>query len=256
MSYNTDSVCDYITLFFGDGTADGNELKWYIPVSAYLSNAKGLVCKVSITDGIYTNTEDKQNLNVCYDGVMNAYSPTTEATNILGHFTKKYEDSKPFIQTGTVAANSGYQGTVTFDEAFSAPPQIISELNAGSDGNLGFSIKHSSITTTSFDFKKVYIREEDGTYTFVQNNASIVMWAAIGTRATSKVSHQFIKNDVEYLVSARPNQIKLKFYRQNNVVVNNVSRGYVTLKFEYLDPDTTKQNSLNQEYESAFPQRK
>ncbi len=263
---NTETVCDYITLFFADGTADKSELKWDIPSSAYLSNAKGLLCKVSICDAAYTTPadyEEKENLVVCYEGVLNGYSPNGNFP--LGHFTRVYQDSNLQMEYGT-ANNQDQTGvqTVTFDEEFQHTPAVIGGIENDDTGDVLFGRKARNYFTNTLRYQTSKITYDDtaGTYTHSYDTDSTFHYLAVGDRSSSNITHQYQKNDIEYLVTARPNQIRLKFFTQDYDSADDILlahrfgvtvKGYVTLKFEYLDPDTTKQNDINQSYKSAFP---
>ncbi len=73
-----------------------------------------------------------------------------------------------------------------------------------------------------------------------------------GTEYNTDVAHDYTPNNTRFMTPARPNNITLKFITTDGVDKTGIDNGHITLKFEYLDPDTTKQNDINQSYKSAF----
>ncbi len=254
---NNQTVYDYVTLPFTDGTADGNELKWDIPATAYMTNTKGLLCKVSISDAAFYDTTETDNVSICYDGVLNNYSTTTEMTGVLGSFNRNYADNLQYIQYGKLPSQTNHEVTFTFDVEFDEAPLVFYSSNALNEGAIVWLEKVKTITTTQFTGKKVFFSSTTNSpgINFADNNSSPANWIAIGKLANQNIGHKFVKKNIEYLVPARPNQIRLKFFRQNNTTKTGVNNGYVTLKFEYLDPEEVKQNDINQSYKSAFPNK-
>lgn len=59
--------------------------------------------------------------------------------------------------------------------------------------------------------------------------------------------HTFCKNDVKYLIPARPSQIRIKGLLENRDVFFMTS-GYLTFKFEYLSKEAVKMLNDESEY--------
>lgn len=62
----------------------------------------------------------------------------------------------------------------------------------------------------------------------------------------TRFHHSFNKNDVKYLISARPSQIRIKCFQEDKTVLA-LSTGYLTFKFEYLSKEAV--NMMNDESE-------
>ena len=63
--------------------------------------------------------------------------------------------------------------------------------------------------------------------------------------------HIFVKNDVKYLINARPSQLVVKCF-QENLTADAISTGYLTFKFEYLSKEAVKMMNDEREYNVAF----
>lgn len=94
MSYSSASVspiCDYITLYFTDGTGENNDgsRTYDIPPAAFVSNQRGDYCSVSMVDGAVRTINNNENVLVCYDNVYN-HGVVTDSTSykpVIGNFS-------------------------------------------------------------------------------------------------------------------------------------------------------------------------
>lgn len=66
-------------------------------------------------------------------------------------------------------------------------------------------------------------------------------------QGNTRFHHTFLKNDVKYLISARPSQIKIKTFQEDGTILP-LSTGYLTFKFEYLSKETVKMMNDESDY--------
>ena len=66
-------------------------------------------------------------------------------------------------------------------------------------------------------------------------------------QGNTRFHHTFNKNDVKYLISARPSQIRINCFREDKTVLP-LSTGYLTFKFEYLSKNVVKMMNEESEY--------
>ena len=77
-------VPDYVALYSGDATVDGNKYKWNLNPS-YFSNQRSTVCFVSLADTLIDDQNANTELIVKYHGgVQNMFSSNNDAGFYLG----------------------------------------------------------------------------------------------------------------------------------------------------------------------------
>jgi hypothetical protein len=58
-------------------------------------------------------------------------------------------------------------------------------------------------------------------------------------QGNTRFHHTFNKNDVKYLISARPSQIRIRTFQEDKTALPLTS-GYLTFKFEYLSKEAVR----------------
>ena len=66
-------------------------------------------------------------------------------------------------------------------------------------------------------------------------------------QGNTRFHHTFNKNDVKYLISARPSQIRIKCFQEDKTALA-LSSGYLTFKFEYLSKEAVRIMNEESEY--------
>lgn len=66
-------------------------------------------------------------------------------------------------------------------------------------------------------------------------------------QGNTRFHHTFNKNDVKYLIGARPSQITIKVFQQD-FSPQAMNEGYLTFKFEYLSKEVVKMMNDESEY--------
>lgn len=90
----------------------------------------------------------------------------------------------------------------------------------------------------------------------VPNNISILgslIQSVNLSETTDGLYHYNRTEPIKVLTAARPNKVKLSFWKDNKQA-RDVSRGSVTLKFEYLSPEAEKEVNQAVSYVPAFPE--
>ena len=88
--YGESHICDYVTLYFADGTltlANGNRT-FNVPTASYMFTNRGQYCLVSMVDGSFLRTAESDSVTVGYVGAMNAGGSDMTQPAILGHFNQ------------------------------------------------------------------------------------------------------------------------------------------------------------------------
>jgi hypothetical protein len=66
-------------------------------------------------------------------------------------------------------------------------------------------------------------------------------------QGNTRFHHTFLKNDVKYLISARPSQIRIRTFQEDKTALPLTS-GYLTFKFEYLSKEAVRVMNDESEY--------
>lgn len=66
-------------------------------------------------------------------------------------------------------------------------------------------------------------------------------------QGNTRFHHTFNKNDVKYLISARPSQIRIRTFQEDKTALPLTS-GYLTFKFEYLSKEAVRVMNDESEY--------
>ncbi len=96
-----------------------------------------------------------------------------------------------------------------------------------------------------------------GTTDLLPNNLAILgnIFQTSNAAETNDGLYSYNKTEgIKVLTTARPSKIRLRFLRDNKGDRDNVDRGSITLKFEYLSPEAEKEVNNAVSYVPAFPE--
>ena len=77
------------------------------------------------------------------------------------------------------------------------------------------------------------------------------------TDTVNDCGHILQSNDIKYLYKQRPNVINLESFKVDGTAgftASAISKGFITLKFEYLNKEAVVEQSFGESYTAAFPQ--
>tara|TARA_R110002126_G_C10309035_1_gene487829 strand:+ start:254 stop:769 length:516 start_codon:yes stop_codon:yes gene_type:complete len=77
------------------------------------------------------------------------------------------------------------------------------------------------------------------------------------TDTVNDCGHMLQSNDIKYLYKQRPNVINLESFKVDGnagFTATAVVKGFITLKFEYLNKEAVVEQSFGESYTAAFPQ--
>ena len=78
-------------------------------------------------------------------------------------------------------------------------------------------------------------------------NAVIGSFSITAEQGNTRFHHTFNKNDVKYLIPARPSQLRIKCMLEDQSSLD-LNTGYLTFKFEYLSKEAVKMLNEESEY--------
>jgi hypothetical protein len=97
---------------------------------------------------------------------------------------------------------------------------------------------------------------QEGSADLIKNNLSVLgSFQQVGnTTMTEGIFAYFKTEPVKILTPARPNKIRLYFFKATNKNEFDIATGCVTIKFEYLSPEAEKEINDAVSYIPAFPE--
>lgn len=79
------------------------------------------------------------------------------------------------------------------------------------------------------------------------DDAVLGSFSITAEQGNSRFHHTYLKNDVKYLISSRPSQIRVRIFEENKTPLP-LTTGYLTFKFEYLSKEVVRAMNDESEY--------